>query len=182
MSKKSVLITIKTLPTLVIEKTNKGEIKVIQLSSGRNATYHDNGHSHIFDPNYIGPWKQELYEIGLKDNRKENQIPPKSYAKRLSELFGSCWQSVPIPKIEEPIFFISFGLETTEWKERYKKMDKIELLSDFDQKLAHIYLSKDVPQDNDIMPIITIGHPKVFIKIGGDPTETGQLTFKADLK
>lgn len=162
--KAKVILVIKGQPTCIIERSESGEIKIIQRRTGIHATYHLNGHNHFYDPrDRDGSFKKERYEIALKLAQQRGEQNPESYAKRQASCVN-CTTGKKIKDIDQPEHFIGFRLRPTAWKNKYKKLDQIKLPDDWDNELADFYLTQKMPKDKKIVPIIGIAHPMVFIK------------------
>jgi hypothetical protein len=138
-----VLLTNKGQPTIVVERTNKGDIKVVHLATGIHATYHQNGHNHFFDPKSTKSWRKEIEELGGHDGELIN-----------------CTTSRPFSEIFDPEFFIAIGSQSREWKEKYKKLNRLEINTEL---LVSIYLSSK--ESTTHVTVLNDAHPYVLVGI-----------------
>jgi hypothetical protein len=137
------LIIINKNPVISIERTNTRDIKVVHLCTGIHATYHSTGHNHFFDPKSTKVWKDEIKNLGGHGGE-----------------LVSCTTSLPFDKIIDPEFFIGLSSKYSNWKEKYKKIESINL--DLNGVIS-IYLSGKLLND-DYFIILDDEHPYVLIK------------------
>ncbi len=130
-------------PAIIVERTKNKDIKVVHLNSGIHATYHPSGHNHFFDPDSTRVWRQQISEMGGHGGELVN-----------------CTQSLPFSKITKPEFFIKISTSLSIWKDKYMKLNKLEINTD---KLISIELS--AVNDKNYITLLDDEHPFVLASI-----------------